>query len=388
MSLHLEDIDLPTVILIQIISSLILALTFLFITKGRMYYGLGYWVVSLLINSLTIFLTIDTTLLPDLAKIPFTNLSFITTYLLLNATVLKLREADVGQNPVAFFITIGILISLYGFNHPQFRMMANGVLFFVETCMVTRSLLAPKLGVELRGQGRYLFLMAVGIQAALFIYRIVSAYLDEGVAIIGILDHTLQQTLTMSTLVFTTMLFSLALLVMMIEKSNREITALLHTDVVTGAWNRRKAEELVTTLSDRRHTKDQRLSIIMADLDYFKAINDQFGHALGDTILNEFSKVMQRSLRPSDSFCRWGGEEFVIILPQTHYDRAGLIAERLRVTICEHAFDSGIKVTASFGYSEVDDKEGWRDALARADEALYIAKKSGRNRIIGSPTGA
>ena len=121
-------------------------------------------------------------------------------------------------------------------------------------------------------------------------------------------------------------------------------------------------------------------SILFLDIDYFKKINDTYGHEFGDFVLSEIGKILQNTFRKSDIIGRWGGEEFIIILPETSYEDALKLAEKLRKTIENHNFKD-VKVTISVGVSEYTGN--FENSLKRADEALYKAKNSGRNQVKG-----
>jgi diguanylate cyclase (GGDEF)-like protein len=128
----------------------------------------------------------------------------------------------------------------------------------------------------------------------------------------------------------------------------------------------------------------QHVSAIIADIDFFKTINDTYGHAVGDLILCEFVKVIKSQLRDVDIIGRWGGEEFVILLPSTDFPMAYDVAERARVAISHHSFMSGDKVlnmTASFGVAFRANAHKLDDIVKHADEALYQAKREGRNTV-------
>jgi two-component system cell cycle response regulator len=129
------------------------------------------------------------------------------------------------------------------------------------------------------------------------------------------------------------------------------------------------------------------LSVLVIDIDFFKTVNDTYGHIAGDAVLKEFAQRLRRNTRGIDLVCRLGGEEFVIIMPDTDISRAVQIGERLRDCIaCEPFRTSGgaiLPVTASVGISTLENPEDTPEALfARADSALYAAKHTGRNRVV------
>ncbi|MEA3240753.1 MAG: GGDEF domain-containing protein [Pseudomonadota bacterium] len=161
-----------------------------------------------------------------------------------------------------------------------------------------------------------------------------------------------------------------------------------NTDPLTGVHNRRFFHEVLSRESERSNRHNQPLSLIILDIDHFKVINDTFGHLAGDQVLREIGRITRENIRAIDMVCRYGGEEFAIILPQTELEAASLIAERLRTSIAEFPFSTGEKsplmVTASLGVacwhgSGYLSKQG-TELIQAADRALYAAKDTGRNR--------
>ncbi|MEA1913891.1 MAG: GGDEF domain-containing protein, partial [Campylobacterota bacterium] len=115
--------------------------------------------------------------------------------------------------------------------------------------------------------------------------------------------------------------------------------------------------------------------------DHFKKFNDTYGHDIGDKILMQLTEMLALKVRNRDIFARWGGEEFVILLPVTKLEEAQKVAEHLRQAIEEHLFYNNLRVTCSFGVAQVEQNDTEQTALKRADEALYVAKQNGRNRV-------
>jgi diguanylate cyclase (GGDEF)-like protein len=160
-----------------------------------------------------------------------------------------------------------------------------------------------------------------------------------------------------------------------------ELDRLASTDKLTGAWNRRRFEETVETEMDRLRRYGQRLSLMILDVDHFKKINDDYGHPVGDQVLVDLSNTIRSSLRASDSLTRWGGEEFVILCPNTTAKIVSNLAERLRKKIATVNFKEVGNITVSFGVAECGPSETWEQWLHRADEALYLAKSGGRDQV-------
>jgi two-component system cell cycle response regulator len=162
------------------------------------------------------------------------------------------------------------------------------------------------------------------------------------------------------------------------------------TDQLTGLHNRRYMESHLGTLAEQAALRGKPLALMMLDIDYFKSINDGYGHEAGDDVLREFAVRIRKSIRGIDLACRYGGEEFVIVMPETDLHVAGMVAERLRRAIASEPFaiERGLKrieVTISVGISTLERKgEPVSDVLKRADQALYRAKHDGRNRVVAA----
>jgi two-component system cell cycle response regulator len=162
------------------------------------------------------------------------------------------------------------------------------------------------------------------------------------------------------------------------------------TDALTSLFNRRYMESHLSTLLEQAAARGKALAVLVIDIDYFKAVNDSHGHDAGDDVLREFAVRVRKSIRGIDLACRYGGEEFVIVMPETDLHVAGMVAERLRRSIAGEPFavNKGakrIEVTISIGLSTLERKgEAIADVLKRADTALYRAKHDGRNRVVAT----
>jgi two-component system, cell cycle response regulator len=160
------------------------------------------------------------------------------------------------------------------------------------------------------------------------------------------------------------------------------------TDALTGLFNRRYMESHLGTLLEQAAARGKPLSALVIDIDYFKAINDTHGHDAGDDVLRDFALRIKRSIRGIDLACRYGGEEFVIVMPETDMAVAAMVAERLRRRIAAEPFAiaqgaKSIPVTISIGIAALRGKEdNAASLLKRADQALYRAKRDGRNRVV------
>ena len=166
-----------------------------------------------------------------------------------------------------------------------------------------------------------------------------------------------------------------------VGETNKVIRLAEH-DALTGIYNRVKLNTLFPDFIYNANRYDKDFAVILFDIDHFKKINDTYGHNVGDSVLIELTYMIKNLLRDNDIFVRWGGEEFIIVLQIASLSDASKLASRLRKNLEEHLFLHVEKVTCSFGVTEFRDGDTQMILLERADEALYEAKDSGRNRVV------
>ena len=165
----------------------------------------------------------------------------------------------------------------------------------------------------------------------------------------------------------------------------KKVEALSITDPLTGLYNRRRFDEVLGTEFKKSRRYSFPLSCMMMDIDHFKNVNDMYGHPVGDMVIRDIALILQRSVRDIDTPCRWGGEEFIVLVPMTTKADALLPARRILESVANHAF-AGLgdkKLTISIGIADLSGPgvDSADKLVQAADEALYQAKKNGRNRV-------
>ncbi len=172
-----------------------------------------------------------------------------------------------------------------------------------------------------------------------------------------------------------------------LRQSVTNTLALAVTDELTGLYNRRYFDRHLSLMLEKAREQERDMAVMLIDMDFFKAVNDTHGHAIGDVVLKEFAERLKRNIRGVDLACRFGGEEFVVLMPDTDYRQAQGVAERVRTSVAERGFETNstraLTVTVSVGVAlNEHDADTPEMILKRADIALYRAKREGRNRVV------
>ncbi|MBA2443234.1 MAG: GGDEF domain-containing protein [Rubrobacter sp.] len=227
-----------------------------------------------------------------------------------------------------------------------------------------------------RAVGLYLFVFVVSLPMVLSIPG-----LERALATLG---STMLVQFYLSSAVFIVFLFFVARLKALLRETQMDAEEMRHlaqTDPLTGIYNRRHIEQSLEQEMERCRRYDLPLSLVIFDIDDFKALNDAFGHDAGDAVLVEMARLTGGQLRSSDYFGRWGGEEFIIVTPETSTGSAHRLADRLRTTFEEGEFGTAGNVAASFGVAVFQPGDSGTILVKRADMALYRAKTLGKNRV-------
>ncbi|MDI9509940.1 MAG: diguanylate cyclase [Bacillota bacterium] len=170
-----------------------------------------------------------------------------------------------------------------------------------------------------------------------------------------------------------------------LKEAYNQLKIVAKTDPLTGLINRREMMERIEHEMARYERSNISFTLIIGDIDYFKKVNDTYGHECGDKVLASFSKIFKNNTRKQDSISRWGGEEFLLLLPDTNQDQGYLLAEKLRTIIERTGFykDSvKIQLTITFGVSTIRAGQTVNELISEADEALYEGKRRGRNCVV------
>lgn len=201
--------------------------------------------------------------------------------------------------------------------------------------------------------------------------------------VVGIIDkrHLLSMCYTQLTPMIKHEYNMVHSLMGMVGEGERGLLKMATTDVLTGIGNRRLFEEIFQAHQTLGKGYDVTLFLLLFDIDNFKSINDTFGHNVGDSVLKELTTLVGRSIRKSDIFIRWGGEEFAILLRYSDPITVMKVAEQIRQRIDKNSFETIVHVTCSFGLTSILPDETLDEVFERADRALYRAKTDGKNSV-------
>lgn len=166
-----------------------------------------------------------------------------------------------------------------------------------------------------------------------------------------------------------------------LEDANKELTKISEIDKLTKIYNRLKLDAILKFRINEAERYNEYFSVIMMDIDFFKRVNDSYGHNVGDVVLTQMANILRENVRSSDTVGRWGGEEFLLILPHTTVDEACTIAEKIRTAMAAEMFDQAQHQTCSFGVAGFLKGDNADMLVGRSDKALYKAKNNGRNQV-------
>ena len=172
-----------------------------------------------------------------------------------------------------------------------------------------------------------------------------------------------------------------------VAEKTAELAGLARLDALTGLANRRAFDEAMQHELKRAKRQQESLCLALLDIDYFKQVNDNWSHSTGDEVLKRVAAILQQHCRDTDYLARWGGEEFVILLPDTPLAKAQEVCDRLRQKIAGGSFDdivADLTITLSVGVAKLSHKGDGKQLLIDADRALYQAKSQGRNTVVSS----
>ena len=339
--------------------------------------GLGQWSAGLLILFIASLLFTAQRQLPDLIAFPVANLLlWVGLYIIYNGCQ-HFFGVTPREGPWVVLFFFGLLVMLW------FTVMDPSYHARLVFSAAVRALLLGMLAWLVFRQGvntmaRWLSMCALASASAVQLLRIATSFTYPlGTDIFDVEPHQLIYITSYAFLIF---LFSISLILLASERLRTELEHLAHHDSLTNALTRRHMAEACQQELGRCHRHGRQMALLMLDLDHFKAVNDTFGHQTGDRVLIDFVSLVNALLRQADQLGRFGGEEFMLLLPETTLEEALFVANRIRIACVQSTKEPSY--TVSIGVTTNHPGHDTLDALmARADAALYRAKADGRNRV-------
>ena len=381
--------DIRSVFVVMVTTNLVLAFSFWIGAGRRPQGGLGSWTLSLLALAAALMLLAARGMVPDWESVVVANGFVGLSFSLAASAILTFR----GQKLPLFvhFVAAGAAAFAVGslLHDAEARRVASNIVFAVGQAILFALACKPVEGVKAGTRG--LFLVSFALGATSFLVR-AFAPLQSGVAAEDFLAPTAVQASTLLLSYTVILLSSVSFLLMQKERSDHLAQQLASLDPLTGAFNRRTFMQLANKELSRARRTDAPLSLILLDLDHFKSVNDNYGHLAGDRVLQLFAGVVREQLRKEDVLVRYGGEEFCLLLPDVPGPGAVVLAGRICKAVSSTPFrvdGMEIAVTTSAGVAARVDEgpDDLDDIIGRADEALYIAKNRGRNRVAAVSLG-
>ncbi|WP_422848221.1 GGDEF domain-containing protein [Acidovorax sp. M14] len=376
----------PTMLAMIIASSLMMAASMAVVGWGRRRDGLGRWAAALLVNAIGHLLIMLRGLIPDVLSVVVGNLMLSSVFVGMIAAVYQfqgrpVRWALLLAPPLLVLVFVSVFID----NFPA-RVSFVGLVIGLQAVWALLAALSHRHATV--GRGQWLLVAGLSLEAVVLGGRALVAISTHSEAT-NILQSSALQTLTFLATFSVVLISSVGFVFMSRDRADENNRVLAALDPLTGVANRRS---LIAAL-DRDVARAQRMrepmALMMVDIDHFKDVNDQYGHPAGDRVLCSVVNVLRQRVRAQDLVGRYGGEEFMVLLPDTGLTGAEQLARELCKAVEESRCPAdgvpgpGIAVTVSIGVfgGRLESGDSWDMLIAAADRALYQAKNNGRNRV-------
>ena len=376
----------PTMLAMIIASSLMMAASMAVVGWGRRRDGLGRWAAALLVNAIGHLLIMLRGLIPDVLSIVVGNLMLSSVFVGMIAAVYQFQGRPVRW-PLLLAppLLVLVFVSVFIDNFPA-RVSFVGLVIGLQAVWALLAALSHRHATV--GRGQWLLVAGLSLEVVVLGGRALVAISTHSEAT-NILQSSALQTLTFLATFSVVLVSSVGFVFMSRDRADENNRVLAALDPLTGVANRRS---LIAAL-DRDVARAQRMrepmALMMVDIDHFKDVNDQYGHPAGDRVLCSVVNVLRQRVRAQDLVGRYGGEEFMVLLPDTGLTGAQQLARALCKAVEESRCPAdgvpgpGIAVTVSIGVfgGRLESGDSWDMLIAAADRALYQAKNNGRNRV-------
>ena len=374
----------PTLLLINVLVTATLALSLGVVASRARRDGLLWWAGALAAHTVAYVLYGLRGQAPDWASVLLANTLLGAYFALILEGLFQFQQRVPNRALIWGPVLVLPLLLVVLLDQIQARVVVVGLLFTLQAVYTVQVLLQRR--QETPGRGQYFVMAAYGVLIALMLGRVILSY--SGALRLGsITDSNLIQAATFVLATLCLMLISLGLVLMTKEQADARNRRLALQDDLTGMHNRRFILEVLGQQLALAERHGWPLALLIVDVDHFKRVNDTHGHLVGDQVLRELATCIRSRLRAQDIAGRWGGEEFIVLLPDTDAAGAAVLAEDLRLAVMQHRCldpqGQSLQLTVSIGlHAQPQPTSRQRDELlAAADRAMYQAKHLGRNRV-------
>jgi diguanylate cyclase (GGDEF)-like protein len=378
------NVHVPTLFLLLTAISATLTVSISLVARAQTRDGMVYWAWAFAFHTAGYFLYILRGQVSDVLSIVLANMAFACHLALIAEGVLQFQHRKPPRALIWSPVLIVAVVYSWLLPWQTARFIAGSVIFSAQSAGIVAILLQRR--KDTVGVGQHFMLTGYFILIAALAAQAVGTLLQTEVAASLLLSSPVT-TLTFMAATISTLLVCLGLIVMTKERADERNRTLAMRDEVTGLINRRMLLESLTQHLSAAKRHGQPLSVLLLDIDFFKRVNDTYGHLSGDKVLKSIACVLEQRCRKQDYFGRFGGEEFLMILPNTDAEGAMTMAEALRSAVEAHSFEAvsgeSVAITVSIGLCALSQLPDPRcdDLIGAADKALYRAKASGRNRV-------
>lgn len=383
----------PTMLVMVIASFVMMAVAMAVVAWGRRHDGLLHWSVALLVNAVGHTLLLLRGQIPDVISIVGANGMLSGSLALLLAAIFQFQGRSARWMLLLLPpVLVVCLIALLADDFTE-RVALVGTVLGLQSLWAAGAIVRYRRSTV--GRGQWLVVVGLGAEAVVLLSRAFGAMVHTEAAD-GILDSSAVQTLTFLTTFSVVLVSSLGFIFMLRDRADENNRVMAARDPLTGVANRRSLVASLDRDVARALRTHESIAVMMVDIDHFKHVNDIYGHPVGDQVLCSVVNVLRERVRAQDLVGRYGGEEFMVVLPDTGL--AG--AEQLARALCRAVADSrchvsaadvpgsapggvDIEVTVSIGVygGQLEQGDSWDLLIAAADRALYQAKENGRNRV-------
>jgi diguanylate cyclase (GGDEF)-like protein len=369
-----------------IASSLMMAASMAIVGWGRRRDGLGHWALALLINAIGHLLIMLRGLAPDILSVVLGNVLLACVFVGMIAAIYQFQGRPAPWLLLlAAPVMVAVFVSMFMDNFPA-RAGFVGLVIGLQAIWALAATLERRHATV--GRGQWLLVAGLALEALVLGGRsVLTVALPD--AATSILQSSVLQTVTFMATFSVVLVSSVGFVFMSRDRSDESNRIMAALDPLTGVANRRSLISALDRDVSRAIRMHQPIALMMVDIDHFKHVNDRYGHPAGDEVLCSVVSVLRQRVRAQDLVGRYGGEEFMVLLPDT--DLAG--AEQLARELCKAVEESrclaqgagpeGVEVTVSIGVfgGHLESGDSWDMLIAAADRALYEAKNNGRNRV-------